>query len=330
MLLYCFRLADHAVGDVLSISVSKYYDSLNITALYDEVITDLHADYPRDRISSAFWASPKIWAMAKLQTPFVIFDTDLVPHKPLGHYADCDLLYLHRETSAIYPNIFDIQGPPGFAWDDDMVPSFRESQPMNCAVVGMFNEAFARDYARRYFDFVLDAPGEVLFATADSHKMNRPGAAQIVAEQWLLAAVAQHWKNFKSSPLKTRAVCKAIWTHGLCFSPFDMDLGGDAVAAEVASTFYHLWGAKAVQNFSDQREAHRREESPLRPRQGTLRDPCCGFTHVRQGRRLEVASATQPLSFRVPGVPKKKVCDTGQRARPAFAHRGQEHISRSV
>jgi hypothetical protein len=27
-----------------------------------------------------------------------------------------------------------------------------------------------------------------------------------------------------------------------------MDLGSDAVAAEVESTFYHLWGAKAVQN----------------------------------------------------------------------------------
>jgi hypothetical protein len=225
----------------------RYYDDLNITALYDEVITDLHDDYPRDRISSAFWASPKIWAMSKLRAPFVIFDTDLVLHRPMADLTDCDLLYLHRETSAIYPNIFDVSGPPGFVWDERLAWSFRNTQPMNCAVVGMFNDAFRADYVRRYFDFVLDSPGEVAYATEGSRKMHPWSSAQIIAEQWLLAAVADYWRYSKGTPIKTRAVCRAIWSSEFFF-PYDMDLGSDAAAAEVESAFYHLWGAKAVQN----------------------------------------------------------------------------------
>ena len=225
----------------------RYYDDLNITALYDEVITNLHDDYPRDRIASTFWASPKIWAMSKLSAPFVIFDTDLVLHKPMKDYMNCDLLYLHRETSAIYPNLFDVKGPPGFAWDDDLVWSFRNTQPMNCAVVGIFNDAFKSDYVRRYFDFVLDSTGEVLFATEGSRKMHPWSSAQILAEQWLIAAVADYWKNSKGTPVRTQAVCNAIWSSEFFF-PFNMDLGSDAIAAEVESSFYHLWGAKAVQN----------------------------------------------------------------------------------
>lgn len=223
-----------------------YYESLNITALYDEVITDIHDDYPRNRIASTFWASPKIWAMSKLQAPFVIFDTDLVLHKPLSSFVDCDLLYLHRETSAVYPNIFDVVGPPGFIWDDAMAWSFRNTQPMNCAVVGMFNEDFKSDYVRRYFEFVLDSSGAVLFATEASRESYPWSSAQIVAEQWLLAAVADYWASFIGVPIKTRAICKAIWTSE-CFFPFDMDRCSDEISAEIASTFYHLWGAKALQ-----------------------------------------------------------------------------------
>ena len=225
----------------------KYYDDLNITALYDEVITDLFDDYPRDRISPAFWASPKIWAMSKLQAPFVIFDTDLVLHKPLAHFANCDLLYLHRETSAIYPSIYDLVGRPGFVWDEKLAWSFRNTQPMNCAVVGMFNDAFRADYVKRYFDFVLDAPGEVLHATEGSRTWHPCSAAQIVAEQWLLAAVADFWKYAKGTPIRTQAMCKVIWTSERFF-PLDMDLPFEDSDSETASSFYHLWGAKLDQD----------------------------------------------------------------------------------
>jgi hypothetical protein len=231
----------------------KYYDDLKITTLYDAVITDLLDDYPRDRISTNFWASPKIWAMSKLKAPFVIFDTDLVLHLPLINFADCDLLYLHRETSTVYPNIFDIATPPGFTWNQNLVWSFRNSQPMNCAVIGMFNDSFKSDYVRRYFEFVLDSTGEVSFASEGSRNSYPWSSAQIVAEQWLIAALADYWRNHLKAPIKSQALCKAIWT-GEQFFPFDMDLGSEKISAELDSYFYHLWGAKVVQrnkNYAD-------------------------------------------------------------------------------
>lgn len=240
---------DVPLGLITDENTLKYYDDWQLSGLYDEVITDLHDDYPRARISKNFWASPKIWAMSKLQAPFVIVDTDLVLHKPLSGYTDCDLLYLHRETSTIYPNIFDIAGPPGFVWDDEMVTCFCNTLPMNCAVVGMFNEEFKSDYVRRYFEFALDAPGDVQYANRNSHRMHPWSSAQIVIEQWLLAALAYRRATVAKIPTKTRAVVKALWTSD-DFSPLDLDLGPgpEAIEAELQRTFYHLWGAKALQN----------------------------------------------------------------------------------
>lgn len=225
----------------------KYYDDWQLTGLYDEVITDLLDDYPRDRISENFWASPKIWAMHKLRAPFVIFDTDILFHRPLAGYADCDLLYLHRETSTIYPNPFDITGPPGFLWDEAMIRCFRGTLPMNCAIVGMFNEEFKADYVKRYFEFALDAPGDVQYANRNSHLMHPWSSAQIIAEQWLLAALAYYWKTVEKKPLRTRSMVKVLWASNE-FSPLDMDLEFETISAELESTFYHLWGAKKIQN----------------------------------------------------------------------------------
>lgn len=228
----------------------RYYDDWQLTGLYDEVVTDVYDDYPSDRISQNFWASPKIWAMSKLRAPFFIFDTDLVLHKPLARYTtDCDLLYLHRETSASYPNIFDITGPPGFVWSDDLVGCFLNTLPMNCAVTGMFNEQLKADYVRRYFEFVLDAPGDVQYANPNSRRMHQYSPAQIVVEQWLLAALAYYLATVAGIPTRTRAVVKALWTWDE-LSPLDMDMlpGSEAFAAEVGGTFFHLWGAKRFQN----------------------------------------------------------------------------------
>jgi hypothetical protein len=225
----------------------KFYDDWRLTGLYDEVITHIHDDYPRDRISKHFWASPKIWAMSKLHAPFVILDTDILFHNPLTNYADCDLLYLHRETSTIYPNPLDIVGPPGFEWDEEMLRCFRGTLPMNCAVIGMFNEEFKLDYVKHYFDFALDAPGDLQYANPNSHRMFPWSSAQIITEQWLLAARAYYWITVAKKPLRTRAMLKALWASN-DFSPLDMDLPASAVREQLNGTFYHLWGAKKIQN----------------------------------------------------------------------------------
>lgn len=225
----------------------KYYDMWQLTGLYDEVITDFHDDYPADRVSKRFWTSPKIWAMRKLHAPFVVFDTDTIIHKPLSTYTDCDLLYLHRETPNIYPNPLDIEGPPGFKWDDEMLRCFRSSFPMNCAVVGMFSEPFKLDYLERYFEFVLDAAGEMLGENQNVYKNDQWASAQMIAEQWLMAALAIKWKKFDNKPLRTRALAKALWTSEE-FSPLDMDQDASMVRGELSGSFYRLWGAKQIQN----------------------------------------------------------------------------------
>jgi hypothetical protein len=225
----------------------EFYDKWKITSLYDEVITNFFDDYPYDRISHNFWASPKIWAMGKLKAPFIILDTDLLLHNPLSTYTNCDLAYLHRETSVSYPNIFDVHGPEGFVWDDDMLKSFRNTQPMNCAVIGMFNDSFKSDFVKRYFDFVLDSSGDVSYATEHSHRMQPLSSAQIMMEQWFIAALANYWTYVLNVPIKTQAVCKVLYSSEGFFT-YDMDMGHDVASPELNNTLYHLWGAKQYQN----------------------------------------------------------------------------------
>ncbi len=228
----------------------EYFDHWKITRLYDEIIVDIFDDYPRERISHRFWASPKIWAMSKLATPFVIFDTDIVLQKPLREFTDCDLLYLHREFSGPYPNIFDVEGPPGFVWDEQITKSFHNSQPMNCAVIGMFNEALKSDYVTAYFDFVLDSTGELQYANQNSHRMTPPNSAQIMIEQWFLAALVEYWRRVGGRPITTKSFSGVVSCDDY-FMPYDLDLPPSSVDEELHRTFYHLWGAKNFQNDKD-------------------------------------------------------------------------------
>lgn len=238
---------DVPLGLITDEHTLKYYDEWQLTGLYDEVITDFHDDYPVDRIADRFWASPKIWAMKKLRAPFIIFDADIVLHQPFSVYSDCDLLYLHRELSAPYPNPYDIIGPPGFEWDPDLLVSFRRTLPMNCATVGMFNESFKDDYVERYFEFVLDCPGELMYARKHYYNPDPMVACQIVAEQWLLGALAYKWPNIDHRPLRSRALVDALWASDH-FTSLDLDQEPGAIDGELVSKFYHLWGAKKIQN----------------------------------------------------------------------------------
>ena len=224
-----------------------FFDYWKITNLYDEVITDFFDDYPRDRISRRFWASPKIWAMSKLPTPFLILDTDLVLQKPLADFFDCDLLYLHRELSGPYPNIFDVEGPPGFVWDDEIRKSFRNCLPMNCALIGMFNEAFKSDYVTAYFQYVLDSTGELQYANRNSKRMTPVESAQIMIEQWFIAALVEYWRRVGGRQITTKSYSRVISCDDY-FMPYDPDAPASSVNDELDYTFYHLWGAKKYQN----------------------------------------------------------------------------------
>lgn len=221
----------------------EFYDSWNITPLYDGVITDYFDDYPYDNISPNFWASPKIWAMSKLKTPFVVYDTDLVLYKNLKKESvGCDLLYLHRESPTTYGNPLDIEHSDNWRWDKKRIISFKDSFPMNCAVVGMFDEKFKTEYVTQYFEFVLGASGEVKNMTKEKELLYAESSPQIIMEQWFLAALSKQLKK-----IKTKALVPVVYTNQ-SFYTFDLDSESDDAHKLLNESIYHLWGAKKFEN----------------------------------------------------------------------------------
>jgi hypothetical protein len=225
----------------------NFFKKHSIHHLYDEVITDIFDDYPIDIISSKYWASPKIWAMSKLKTPFVVYDTDLVLNRKIIPSSNCDLLYLHRETTSTYPNIFDVDHNENFEWPPTLITSFKDTLPMNCAVVGMFNEDFKNRYTKFYFDFVLNSSGEIYKATENSHLMYDGNGAQIMIEQWLLAALAEEERVYRNPQFKVNSFCKVLFTSET-LRQYDIDSDPAWANLEVSETMYHLWGAKDFQD----------------------------------------------------------------------------------
>lgn len=225
----------------------KFFESHNITKLYDSVITDIFDDYPYDKISNNYWASPKIWAMSKLKTPFVVYDIDLVLNKSLEPYLETDLLYLHRESTSSYPNIYDVHHTDNFKWDGMFIKSLKDTLPMNCAVVGMFNEEFKKEYTDIYFNFVFNSTGEISYANENSHLMVGDSSAQIMIEQWMLAGLAHDWQSRRKLNFKSKSFCNVIYTSET-LRLLDLDIDPSFSEIEISSAMYHLWGAKKYQN----------------------------------------------------------------------------------
>ena len=239
----------------------SFFDSYNITKLYDDIITDIFDDYPSDKISEKYWASPKIWAMSKLKTPFVIYDIDLVLNKSLEPYLNNDLLYLHRETPSTYPNIYDVHHTDNFEWNHNFIECFKDTLPMNCAVVGMFNERFKNEYTNFYFDFVLNSNGNINYVNEFSKLMDSESAAQIMIEQWMLAALAYHWQEHKNILFQTKSFCNVIYT-SQSLRLLDLDVDSILAHDTITSSMYHLWGAKKYQN-KKQHKIHKMTKTEL-------------------------------------------------------------------
>ena len=232
---------------ITDLKTKNFFESHSITKLYDSVILDIFDDYPYDKISEKYWASPKIWAMSKLETPFVIYDIDLVLNKSLEPYLNNDLLYLHRETTTIYPNIYDVHHTDNFQWNHNFVKCFKDTLPMNCAVVGMFNERFKTEYTNFYFDFVLNSNGDINYVSESSKLMGDESGAQIMIEQWMLAALTYDWQENKAISFKSKSFCDVIYTSE-SLRLLDLDINSESAEAEISNSMYHLWGAKKYQS----------------------------------------------------------------------------------
>lgn len=231
----------------------EIFKSLDLVDIYDDIITDIYDDYPYDKISPAFWSSPKIWAISKLPTPFTIIDTDLIYSRPLKEFEFLDFAYLHRETSNVYPRPYEITTPKDFKWNIDMLYYFRISTPINAAVLYFNNDIFKNDFTNWYFKFVLDNEGKIINVAdellKDSVFVNgiltsymAPSAPVIFAEQALLGAMVEKHMSGDSS-FRAGQILPIIFNSAF-FNRFAVEENRDTIQQMINESYYHLWGAK--------------------------------------------------------------------------------------
>jgi|LakMenEpi03Aug12_release.lakeMendotaPanAssembly.Ray.scaffolds.fasta_scaffold451552_2 hypothetical protein len=233
--------SQHPIHFITDSESLKFFQQFGIEQLYDEVNTDILDSYPVDAISTKYWATPKLWAMHHLTAPFVVYDIDIILHTELE--MQTDVLYLHRESSTQYPTPTTIHTGPGWGWNYQLINAFKDSLPFNCAVVGFNNESFKQTYINSYFDWVLGSSGE--YEASSNQKMFlAESGSQIVAEQWLLAALVQQHQ------VTARSLAPVIYGVSSFMTDFSMNPDIN-VTSLLDATMYHLWGAKQYQNDPD-------------------------------------------------------------------------------
>ena len=136
----------------------KIFEKNGLTKFYDEVRTDIFENYPYDRISSTFTSFPKIWAISKLETPFVIQDIDLIYHRSMDELEFFHFGYLFKHISNSYPRPYELSTPDGFEWSK--LNYFKTVLPVDTSFLYFNNEIFKKQFTDFYFKFVLDNPGE--------------------------------------------------------------------------------------------------------------------------------------------------------------------------
>jgi len=214
----------------------EQYQSLGLDKVYDEVITDVMESYPEDEIAgNKYWASPKLWVMKHQTEPFIMVDTDMVLHLPIEDTELGDFCFLHTETSTSYPFPTILDGD--YNWPDNLLAGFRNSLPMNCAIVGFNNMEFLKKYIDIYFDVVLGHSGEYKEATSDYTSYLHEYGAQITMEQWLLAALS-YAEGLRGVSLTNAISFPDEFTHQV----YNLK---DEVLQELNNSIFHLWGAKA-------------------------------------------------------------------------------------
>ena len=218
------------------------YKEFGIHAIYDQINTTILDSYPTEDISKNFWASPKLWVMMHMNSPFVIMDTDLIWHGKVTDHLDYSFSYLHRESPTIYPLPHQIESREDWNWDNNIKEGFNHTHPINCALL-IFNDLdFVKKYTKYYFDFVKNNTGELLVSEDDLYFINKFGA-QITMEQWLLAAMEYRENKFGNNVTSYSILDLMAYNNRL--THYDFNKSNDTVYSEIEKYIYHLWGAKS-------------------------------------------------------------------------------------
>jgi len=215
----------------------SFYEKLGMLDLYDEVVTDLFDDYPYQRVSDTFWATPKLWVMSKVETPFLVIDTDLILNTPISEFKDNQMVYLHRELQSGYLRPSEVSVSSSWKWGDDK-KYFKQSLPINVSVLYFNHQEFKDFYIKSYFDFVLDNLGE--FDYKDDDYVDKT-AMQTFAEQYLLSAMVLKYHKEIDGNFKSKSLSATVHSFGHYFDNGDFD---SPVDSPLGKYIYHLWGAK--------------------------------------------------------------------------------------
>lgn len=219
----------------------EIYTKYGIDLLYDEINIDILDNYPSSKINKNFWASPKLWVLHHINEPVCIMDTDLVLYESIQEYNNFNLAYLHRESPASYPRLYEVSVPKKFKWTDAEAECFRKSLPINCACIVWNDVQFLKEYTTRYFEFVLGNKGTMFGIDSDNEWVSHHGP-QILAEQWLLAAMIEH-RELEERIVFAKSICPVIYA-SVDFIPFSIDDGHTQADVFLSNSIFHLWGGK--------------------------------------------------------------------------------------
>lgn len=239
----------------------EQYKPFGLLDVYDEVNTEVFSNYPEEQINEkTWWATPKLWVMKHQTEPFILMDIDMVLHRPVEGAFDRnqDVLFLHTEVSTHYAHPLWIKSHDDWDWSNNMLLSFNNSLPFNCAVVGFSNMDLLKEYLDIYFDFILDNDGGVELINEENVNTTfghiHTEASQITLEQWLLAALV-FWKNHgqDESEMAFSRDDGTVVAHSLTdalsapleFSHQIFNVPKVEIYQQLSDALFHLWGAKS-------------------------------------------------------------------------------------
>ena len=184
---------------------AEYYHRIGFEPLWDEIRVCVPDDL--DGIDPLmFWAGGKLLALAKVEAPVAMVDTDFIVWKELSFGEE--IIAAHREE--LMPDVY----PPlsYLSAEGHIIPDFREDVlPLNTAFLYLPDNDFKEFYTSQAIAFMKSAK-----------KCPDPLCHMVFAEQRLIAMCA----DYTGTPVKT------LLDKNHLYFPQD--------------GFTHLWGAKQV------------------------------------------------------------------------------------
>jgi len=229
-------------GSVKLYCNQRYLDSISKYGLdeeYDEINTQFLETNPYKEYSNKFWSFCKIYLANKLareETRFCIFDTDLWISEPNLISNETDFVFYHQEAIAEY-DPFNVYPDP-INWIDDVNYNWNIN-PVNCAIV-CFNSNF-KELITKWFEI-----SSKIIEQTHSKQFNfvNEDCSTMFIEQRLLPVLIDDLNLTKSEILKSvyqPHIGGDIDSNGIEWVP---PLDSNIETAQIANAIKHSWGLK--------------------------------------------------------------------------------------